>query len=125
MVKRLEHLYGKEVKMHLDYREEGWILTRYAKSYQHNSCGVFSRVRFIVDEERRLMGLQIAAEDKKILSGWVEGLLVSLDEPESIEDKRQVDYIPRAHPYFFLTATGESLFEAPRAYFHTDGKVYI
>lgn len=126
-VRRLPHLIGHTVKIHFDFtgpEESIWIIRRYARFYPGYKNVEIADAEFLVDEEARLQGIEWNATSRT-LSGWVQGSLISYDEPQSLEDLREVCYHPWERGEFFYRDTGKKVESAPYVYFHSDQKAYV
>jgi hypothetical protein len=119
---------GKEVRVHLHYNKEGWVVRVYESMKRDISCLKLENVSFHVDEMERQRGNKFGEEHFKTLSGWMQGTLVSYDtaeSSESIEEFEEVDYYPRQRSTFQIVSTREPIFQAACIYCHTDSKAYI
>lgn len=126
-VRRLTHLYDKEVMVHLDYSdppESIWIIRRYARFYRGYTSVELSHCHLVVDEEIRREALDYP-KSYKLLSGWIEGRLLSWDKKRPLEELSEINYHPWKEGGFFLVETGEPISEADYIYFDSTGKAYI
>lgn len=123
---QLTHLYDRQVMVHLDYDDppEGlWIIRRYARFYRGYTCVELKSCRTVVDEAIRQEALSYP-ENYRLLSGWVEGRLISWDKEQSVEGLYELCYHPWERGDFFLAHNTHTVTTCDYIYFHSDGKAY-